>query len=71
MESTSQYVTKREFYAMSINILVIVMFAVSVSDREGFWEMYMVLWALGFIIYCSEKLRSAKINSQRSDINQN
>lgn len=71
MESTSQYVTKREFYRISINILLIVMYAMSVSDREGFWKLSGYLWALGFLIYCSEKRRSAKINSQRSDINQN
>jgi hypothetical protein len=70
MESTNQYVTKREFYFMSVNILGIVFFAITLSDREGFWRLYMALWALGFLIYCSYKLRSAKIKSQLNDINQ-
>ena len=71
MESTNQYVTKREFYFFSTNILTIVLFAIALSDREGFWRVYMVLWALGFLIYCAYKLRSAKINSQPSDVSQN
>ena len=71
MENASQYVTKREFYFISINILVIVLFAMLLSGSGGFWKLYMVLWALGFLIYCSHKLRSAKINSQLSDVKQN
>jgi hypothetical protein len=71
MESTNQYVTKREFYFISMNILLIVLFAIALSDREGFWRLYMVLWAAGFLFYCAYKHRSAKINSQPSDVSQN
>lgn len=71
MESTNQYVTKREFYSISMNILLIVLCAISLSNREGFWRLYMVLWALGFLLYCAYKLRLAKINSQPSDVSQN
>ncbi len=72
MENTNQYVTKREFYFISTNILTIVIFTMLLlSDREGFWKLYMVLWALGFLLYCAYKLRSVKINSQGSDIDQN
>jgi len=70
MENSSQYVTKRELYFVSANTLCIVLFAIALSDREGFWKLYMVLWAAGWTIYCSFKLRSAKINSQQSDMNQ-
>lgn len=71
MENASQYVTKRELYFISTNILVIVLFAISLSDREGFFKLYMALWAGGWVIYCSHKLRSAKISSQQSNMNQN
>ena len=71
MENASQYVTKRELYFISTNILCIVLFAILLSDSEGFWKLYMALWAGGFLIYSLYKLRSAKISSQQSAMNQN
>ncbi|MCP4612443.1 MAG: hypothetical protein GY845_27410 [Planctomycetes bacterium] len=70
MENASQYVTKRELYFISANTLCIVLFTIALSDIEGFWQWYMALWAAGWTIYCSLKLRSAKISSQQSDMNQ-
>lgn len=64
MESTNQYVTRREFYSISMNIILLVFFAALLSDHEGIWRLYIALWALGFILYCAYKLRSAKANSQ-------
>ena len=71
MENASQYVTKRELYFISANTLGIVFFAIGLSDKEGFGKLYMALWAGGWLFYCLLKLRSAKISSQQSDMNQN
>lgn len=71
MESDSRYVTKKELYTVAVNVCGLVMFTGMLSDREGFWNLYIAFWALALILYYSYKLRKAKSNSTLSDSNSN
>ena len=64
MENEKQYITKKEFYEVAINICALIVFTVILSGKEdeGFARLIVVLWALGLELYCVHKLRKAKMN---------